>query len=886
MPALTAYTPYETLVFFQNVAELGADQSTLQEISSTLNANHLIRESASYDASKLAPDALQSLYDQIVSQNKSVAASKVNGEALPNGDNPVKKEITHSSNSYADHEQFIQDFADRLYAQFKEQTIRELRQQEKEYGDLQTEIAKLSTSAKDEQAEKTDVKEPIQQPHSSPVAADPAGVQLQTELTGAKSDAKSVQSQTHSNAAQHVSSSLEHRQPTPIPLQRAVTPRSASGTPVPRPVQPSPVPQSSQHPSPITRTLPPPSPQRGSYGPLPPPHAYAYHTQNQPQPHMLPPIQNLQRIPSSEGYSRPSSQGRGSPMPHYSPSPYPHYPPYQQPPHGWHGNVHQYPQQGYPPQQHPPPQNMYTQVQTPHQPTYPGYPNTAPVPYPAQQQWRPPQNAPYHQYPASASVTPVHKSVIQNTFIRSGSSTPWKNRSTPLGFRPQSPTRLDREVSPLSDSETPPPESPRRQSRPLKKALPHAVSTPDVTQSRSQSVFSNASDVPEPPKRKVGRPPKIKAEQPTTPAPLVSDAEQTQRSSGRRGRPRASITSTTVPDQSKPTPALKRKREAASSSPAPRNHSGSGLQIPSTVDRLSVAQSDNNYVVVSRTFGKTSQLLLNEITSHKLAGIFAKPLSERDAPGYKSLIHRPQDLKTIKAAISKGSKAAIAAIDELEPTATLNATESGDSSTIAQDATPESSSIAGPIGNGFYLVRATEDLLPPKGIVNSSQLEAELVRMFANAVMFNPLPTSERGFGRSLRLHKRGGTLLPHGTRRGEPDPDVEASQAKRDASESITVATSSSESLTSESVLDDGGIISDTREMFEDVEKLVSGWKDLEGDKISGPANAHQQGSFTERHASVSASSAAGDDMGDVEGTPVASGTGSMRKRRRVGDH
>lgn len=331
---------------------------------------------------------------------------------------------------------------------------------------------------------------------------------------------------------------------------------------------------------------------------------------------------------------------------------------------------------------------------------------------------------------------------------------------------------------------------------------------------------------------------------------------------------------------------LKRKREAPSSSPAPRTHSGAGLQPSTTSDRLSASQSDTNYVVVSRTFGKTSQLLLNEITSHKLAGIFAKPLSERDAPGYKSLIYRPQDLKSIKAAISKGSKAAIAAIDELEPNSTLTSAESGDSSTVVQDTTPDGQLISGPIGNGFYLVRAGEDLLPPKGIVNSSQLEAELVRMFANAVMFNPLPTSERGFGKSLRLHKRGGTLVPHGARRGEPEPDAETSQAGREFSESVTIATSSSESLTSESVLDDGGIISDTREMFEDVEELVSRWKDLEGEKISGTATTHQQASFTERHASVSASSAAGDDMGEVDGTLVASGTGSMRKRRKVGDH
>ena len=32
----------------------------------------------------------------------------------------------------------------------------------------------------------------------------------------------------------------------------------------------------------------------------------------------------------------------------------------------------------------------------------------------------------------------------------------------------------------------------------------------------------------------------------------------------------------------------------------------------------------------------------------------------------------------------------------------------------------------------------TTDLIPPKAIVNAAQLEKEVYRMFANAVMFNP----------------------------------------------------------------------------------------------------------------------------------------------------
>jgi len=75
---------------------------------------------------------------------------------------------------------------------------------------------------------------------------------------------------------------------------------------------------------------------------------------------------------------------------------------------------------------------------------------------------------PYHQYPASAATTPLARSHSRTAAVRSGSSTPWKNRSTPRPFRARSPSRLDREISPLSDHDSPTTESPkRRPGRPL-----------------------------------------------------------------------------------------------------------------------------------------------------------------------------------------------------------------------------------------------------------------------------------------------------------------------------------------------------------------------------------------------------------------------------------
>lgn len=175
---------------------------------------------------------------------------------------------------------------------------------------------------------------------------------------------------------------------------------------------------------------------------------------------------------------------------------------------------------------------------------------------------------------------------------------------------------------------------------------------------------------------------------------------------------------------------------------------------------------------------------MNDITAHKLASLFAKPLTEREAPGYKSLIYRPQDLKSIKSAISAGSRA-VAAASEITGTP---AHEAG--SPTEGVSTPSKST-----GPSLWVSMNT-DVVPPKGIVNSAQLEKELMRMFANAVMFNPDP--KRGFGPAFR------------NRPPDNEEDDEQQRVELGGEE-------------------DGGIVADTREMFEAVEKSVTNWRAAE---------------------------------------------------------
>lgn len=129
------------------------------------------------------------------------------------------------------------------------------------------------------------------------------------------------------------------------------------------------------------------------------------------------------------------------------------------------------------------------------------------------------------------------------------------------------------------------------------------------------------------------------------------------------------------------------------------------------------ARQDKSVVIANRNFNRLSATIMNDIQSHKHASLFSNPVRDRDAEGYSDIIKRPQDLKSIRAAITAGNRA-------------VNAASTSDyfaSSTSAQrDA------------GGSIVLPVSEDLAPPKAIVNSGQLEKEVMRMFANAVMFNP----------------------------------------------------------------------------------------------------------------------------------------------------
>ncbi|KAF6825874.1 hypothetical protein CMUS01_09656 [Colletotrichum musicola] len=317
--------------------------------------------------------------------------------------------------------------------------------------------------------------------------------------------------------------------------------------------------------------------------------------------------------------------------------------------------------------------------------------------------------------------TPVAAAVP--TFLLTGSGTKWTVKSTPSTPRP---TGLTKEVAspgfePLSPVQQPAPLPVSTPSQPAKKASPKPVPKTEIKP------------------RPRGRPPrsanKIRAE--STPSSVVGVA--------RRSQSVASQTDELSMDHHDLAPRVKDEnatpRATPRSTPKPQDDTGDttadesvpsrrNMITPSSVSsRLAHKRKRQEspadtppvpptHVLWTRQFGRVSAAALDQIGAHRFANQFANPIRERDAPGYKTLIVQPQDIKSIRAAITHGNRAA----------------------TEAAKALPD-----GDPGTGSVLLPISDDLVPPKSIINSAQLERELFHMFANAVMYNLNPSRGPG---------------------------------------------------------------------------------------------------------------------------------------------
>ncbi|KAI4091206.1 MAG: hypothetical protein LQ339_008183 [Xanthoria mediterranea] len=549
--------------------------------------------------------------------------------------------------------------------------------------------------------------------------------------------------------------------------------------------------------------------------PLPPIHAHKSY--QYPQYDNRPPYQN------TYGPYHPGT------LPPYQPQSHPHVAPYQ------HSTHHPGQQPQYPSRQ---------QYQSPAQayPQYSSYGNAAPY-NPQHGQMA----SPYGQYPSTrpfAPQTPVYASESRrkpkpSPINTSVSSTKWKKVDRrPGDASPKSPIPPGPdEISPISEkAPSPVPEPARSQSGRIKAHDLPSLATEDLptprshsstakrgrgrprgsanrvrgnraasiassalpARSRSPSIASAADELSLGAPTSAGNRPTIKPEPPATPArdssasvPPSAPTDDGSRKSTRRRRGTLRGLETTAENARIST---KRKRTMDTSERDSRPLVRSELEKQR--EELSAT-----HILASRNFPRTSATLMNDISAHKLASIFAKPLTQREAPGYPSLIYRSQDLKSIKQAITIGNRALTAFIEQERD-------ENGDSKDIMIP-------LAGGAGEGDarIWVPKSDDFLPPKGIVNSAQLEKEIMRVFANAVMFNPDPQRAVLGPASRTRAKVQERHVPVrlDERAVEDDDGGEAGEGVLAEEE------------------EEGGVVRDTREMFEDVERIVGQWRAAE---------------------------------------------------------
>ena len=792
MPPPSAYTPLESLLFFQSLAALNSRPASFAHISETLRNNAFIRDHADYNADRLTPEALEDLYTTLLRDGVNTEGTDPKGRAEgPSVTNAKKRKITSPRpEALADVSHFsaVPDLVSHLYARYKEFVVRDIRHEEQRFDAIQAEIeriqkedleagpAAVQPSAKQEETSTpadVDVK-PAQPPHDvtkppvgpTPTMAKPPMPQAQNIAQPKPIAPQAAQGQPLQVAEQPLPTCGEKPQPPPqkvpdqpplpvngkpslVPQQRKVEPPSTTVTQEPHPSLPA-VSPPQVSPAPI-------QPSPAGRGPL---VSASQHPQGQQTP-QVPPTQPFTPYPGK---------------PSHTPTP--------QPPRAVSTQSATTPH----PQQVPKPE-VGKPVQTPHPSTVPSTPASAPGRASVQSSG-PIGHGPAYGTPAipaqgglseSRGVRPPRPSIDSERSV-----TPWKELTRlSIPASPGSPVRLRREdMSPVSDRAPSPtePEAPTEGVRPRRgkrraadekgqdaqadvdtraskraKSDKTAPSTrrkrdPSTTSSRSRRSMVRDEDSP------TDLPPhgKVKEEVAITPAAMSEEAEaETPTASGRRGSTAAG-------------------RRAGRSRPK-RKRSVSEAREPEPTPAEPTQADPSQYVLGARNFPRTGAPIMNDVSSHKVASIFTKPLTERDAPGYRDLIYRPQDLKSIKSAINQGSKALAAASET--------------ASTPIADAEVSAAGTASK--NAVLMVPKTEDVIPPKGIVNSAQLEKELIRMFANAVMFNPIP--ERGFGPAFPL------TTDSGSRASTQGPD------------------------------DEGGIIHDTLEMFGDVEKAVTSWRAAE---------------------------------------------------------
>ncbi|KAK5997971.1 hypothetical protein PT974_00339 [Cladobotryum mycophilum] len=314
---------------------------------------------------------------------------------------------------------------------------------------------------------------------------------------------------------------------------------------------------------------------------------------------------------------------------------------------------------------------------------------------------------------STASPAPRTPGPSTPALLKRGFGTKWASHSTPSTPGPL-----------MSEPESPAyePVSPPQRPTVLKGSTTKPIPTLQIAKATPKADVT----VTPTPKAGRGRPPRnIQRGRGTSATPSATGT--------RRSQSVASQTDELSLDHSVPAPKVKKEvatprlREETGDTTADESVHGRGhLVTPSSISRVSKRKRQDpsdlsgppTHVLWTRGFTKVSSSALDQISSHRDANMFATALREKDAPNYRQIVLQPQDITSIRSAIKQGNKAAQQAANNLP---------------------------GGDPGTAAVWLPISDDLVPPKGIINSAHLERELVHMFCNAIMYNPDP--DRGPG-------------------------------------------------------------------------------------------------------------------------------------------
>ncbi|KAI0412099.1 hypothetical protein F5X98DRAFT_355821 [Xylaria grammica] len=150
-----AYTALESLFLFQLLSKYGFINNSFDRIARELQSTPLVLEQTEYDASRLEPEALQQLALQLLGEEQRREAEAV-AERGVNGLSPTSKKRKLQSpplptlKEAHEHPEKLPILVDRLYARFRDELVRQIREDERLYQQRERELDEIEHGEWDE----------------------------------------------------------------------------------------------------------------------------------------------------------------------------------------------------------------------------------------------------------------------------------------------------------------------------------------------------------------------------------------------------------------------------------------------------------------------------------------------------------------------------------------------------------------------------------------------------------------------------------------------------------------------------------------------------------------------------------------------------------------